>query len=224
MADKTTTLTVTARTPEGSRSTRRLRRQGQVPGVLYGGGGEPLAFSVEARELRHALHGVGAVLDVQIDGTATPAVLKDAQRHPLRGETTHVDLLRVDLSKPIQATVTLELVGGEDAPGIKEGGILDQPTREINVEALPTDIPESIQIDVSGLSIGDSVTLADASVPSSVTLLDETDTTVASMLAPRLQSEVDELDAIEEETGVVGEGDGDAADAGDDAGDDSGDE
>lgn len=225
MADKTTTLTVTPRTPEGSRSTRRLRRQGQVPGVLYGGGGEPLAFSVDARELRHALHGAGAVLDVKIDGSSTPAVLKDAQRHPLRGETTHVDLLRVDLSKPIQSMVTLELIGAEDAPGITEGGILDQPTREINVEALPTDIPESIQIDVSGLSIGDSVTLAAASVPSGVTLLDETDTTVASMLAPRLQSEVDELDAIEEETGVVGEGEGDAAGAGDDAGDDdSGDE
>lgn len=224
MADKTTTLTVTPRTPEGSRSTRRLRRQGLVPGVLYGGGGEPLPFSVDARELRHALHGVGAVLEVQIDGTSTPAVLKDAQRHPLRGETTHVDLLRVDLSKPIQATVTLELLGSEDAPGIKEGGILDQPTREVNVEALPTDIPESIQIDVSGLSIGDSVTLASASVPSGVTLIDDTDTTVASMLAPRLQSEVDELDAIEEETGVVGE-DAGAADAGDDAGgDDSGDE
>jgi large subunit ribosomal protein L25 len=229
MADKTTTLTVTARQPEGSRSTRRLRRQGQVPGVLYGGGDEPVAFAVDARELRHALHGAGAVLDVQLDGKSTPAVLKDAQRHPLRGETTHVDLLRVDLSKPIQATVAVELLGGDDAPGAKEGGILDQPIREVTVEALPTDIPESIQIDVSELTIGDGITLAAASVPSGVTLLDDPETTVASMLAPRLQSELDELDAIEEETGVVGEGEGEAApaDAGEDAaegGDDSGDE
>lgn len=218
MADKTTTLTVTARTPEGSRSTRRLRRQGRVPGVLYGGGGEPLAFSVDARELRHALHGAGAVLDVQLDGKSTPAVLKDAQRHPLRGETTHVDLLRVDLAKPIHATVTLELLGSEDSPGVKEGGILDQPTREVNVEALPTDIPESIQVDVSGLSIGDSITLQTASLPTGVTLLDDLETTVASMLAPRLQSEVDELDAIEEETAVVGEGERGGAEAGEDAG------
>lgn len=226
MADKTTTLTVTPRTPEGSRSTRRLRRQGQVPGVLYGGGGEPLAFSVDARELRHALHGAGAVLDIELDGKTTPAVLKDAQRHPLRGETTHVDLLRVDLTKPIHATVTLELLGGEESPGVKEGGILDQSTREVNVEALPTDIPESIQVDVSGLSIGDSITLETAAMPAGVTLLDDAETTVASMLAPRLQSEVDELDAIEEETGVVGEAEGEAADAGEDSGGDdaSGDE
>lgn len=223
MADKTTTLTVTPRTPDGSRSTRRLRRQGLVPGVIYGGGTEPVSFAVDARELRHALHGVGAVLDVQIDGKSTPAVLKNTQRHPLRGETTHVDLLRVDLSKPIQAVVAIELLGGEEAPGIKEGGILDQPTREVNVEALPTDIPESIQIDVSHLDIGDSVTLAVATVPSGVTLLDDDGAVVASMLAPRLQSEVDELDAIEQETAVVGEADG--ADAGGDAsGDSSGDE
>ncbi len=223
MADKTTTLTVTPRTPDGSRSTRRLRRQGLVPGVIYGGGTEPISFAVDARELRHALHGVGAVLEVQIDGKSTPAVLKNTQRHPLRGETTHVDLLRVDLSKPIQAVVAIELLGGEEAPGIKEGGILDQPTREVNVEALPTDIPESIQIDVSHLDIGDSVTLAVATVPSGVTLLDDDGAVVASMLAPRLQSEVDELDAIEQETAVVGEADG--ADAGGDAsGDASGDE
>ena len=225
MADKTTTLTVTPRTPDGSRSTRRLRRQGLVPGVLYGGDGEPLPFAVDARELRHALHAVGAVLDVEIDGESTPAVLKDTQRHPLRGETTHVDFLRVDLKKPIQAIVAIELLGGEDAPGIKEGGILDQPTREVNVEALPTDIPESIQIDVSQLSIGDSVTLAVASVPSGVTLLDHEEAVVASMLAPRLQSEIDELDAIEEETGVVGEAEGAAPEAdGEESGDDAGDE
>ena len=145
MADKTTTLTVTPRTPEGSRSTRRLRRRASCPASSTAAAATRVAFAVDARELRHALHGAGAVLDVQIDGESTPAVLKDAQRHPLRGETTHVDLLRVDLNKPIQATVTIELLGSEDAPGIKEGGILEQPTREVNVEALPTDIPESIQ-------------------------------------------------------------------------------
>jgi len=217
MADQTQTLNVTARTPEGSRSTRRLRRQGKVPGVLYGRGVDPLPFAVDARELRHALHAAGAVLDVTVDGESTPAVLKEAQRHPLRGETTHVDLLRVDLTKPIQAVVAIELTGGDEAPGVKDGGILDQPTREVNVEALPTDIPESIQIDVSALNIGDSVTLALAKVPGGVTVLDEQDAVVASVLAPRLQTEGEEEEGIEQETAVVGEGESD--EAGEDAGD-----
>ena len=224
MADKTTSLTVTPRVPEGSRSVRRLRREGQIPGVIYGGDGEPVAFAVDERELRHALHAAGAVLEVKIGDESAPVVLKDSQHHPLRGETTHVDFLRVDLKKKIGAIVAIELVGTEDAPGITEGGILDQPTREVNVEALPTDIPESIQIDVSGLSIGDSVALSDAVVPGDVTLLDDLDAVVASMLAPRLQTEDEEGEGIEEETGVVGEGDGEGEAAGEDAGDDAGDE
>ncbi len=219
MADKTTTLTLTPRDPDGSRSARRLRREGLVPGVLYGGGDEPLSFAVDARELRHALHAAGAVLDVELDGKALPAVLKDTQRHPLRGETTHVDFLRVDLTKPIQAVVAVELLGGEDAPGVKEGGILDQPMREVNVEALPTDIPESIQIDVSALTIGDSIALSAAVVPQGVTVLDDEEVVAASMLAPRLQTEEEE-EGIEEETALVGEGEGE--DAGEDAGDDAG--
>ncbi len=221
MADKTTTLTLTPRDPDGSRSARRLRREGLVPGVLYGGGDEPLSFAVDARELRHALHAAGAVLDVELDGKALPAVLKDTQRHPLRGETTHVDFLRVDLTKPIQAVVAVELLGGEDAPGVKEGGILDQPMREVNVEALPTDIPESIQIDVSALTIGDSIALSAAVVPQGVTVLDDEETVAASMLAPRLQTEEEE-EGIEEETALVGEGEGEGEDAGEDAGDDAG--
>ncbi len=220
MADQTQTLNVTARTPEGSRATRRLRRQGKVPGVLYGRDIEPVAFAVDARELRHALHASGAVLDVTIEGKSTPAVLKNTQRHPVRGETTHVDLLRVDLSKPIQAVVTIELTGADDTPGVREGGVLDQPLREANVEALPTDIPESIQVDVSTLAIGESVALSAASIPSGVTLLDDIDTVVATVLIPRLRVDEEIEGGIEQETEVVGEGEADdAADAGDDAGD-----
>ncbi len=91
-----------------------------MPGVIYGGGGEPISFDVDERELRHALAASGAVIDVSIDGAkATPVVLKDAQRHPVRGDTVHVDLLRVRLDKPIQAVVPLELLGTEDAPGVR---------------------------------------------------------------------------------------------------------
>ena len=216
---KTTTLTISSRTPEGSRSTRRLRREGLVPGVLYGGEGEPLTFAVDARELRSALHASGAVVELTMDGRSTPAVLKDSQHHPVRGETTHVDFVRVNLNVAIEAIVAIELLGGDDSPGAKEGGIVDQPVREVNVEALPTSIPESIQIDVSGLSIGDTLTLEAAEVPAGVTLLDDVETVIVTVLAPRLSTEEEE--GIEEETLLIGEsassgeGEGEGGDSGD---------
>jgi large subunit ribosomal protein L25 len=213
----TTTLTISPRDVEGSRSTRRLRREGRIPGILYGGGGDPLPFVVDARELRNALHASGAVIELSLDGASTPAVLKDSQHHPVRGETTHVDFLRVDLSKPIEAVVAIELTGADDAPGVREGGILDHSHREVTVTALPNEIPESIVVDVSELSIGDTVTLEAAVVPAGVTLVEDVETTVASVLAPRLQTE-DEAEGLEEETAVVGEGEA-SADAAGDAGD-----
>jgi large subunit ribosomal protein L25 len=217
MASTTTKLSVNSRSAAGSRAARRLRREGRVLGVLYGGGEEPVGFDADARELRHALAGSGAVLDLSIDGgKGTPVVLKEAQRHPVRGETVHVDLLRVNLNEAINAVVPLELLGTEDAPGVKEGGILEQITRELNVEALPTSIPESITHDVSEMQINDTIVLSALEVPEGVTLLDDAEETVVATLSPpRLQSEIDE--EIESETEVVGEGaaEGDAgADAG----------
>jgi large subunit ribosomal protein L25 len=219
MASQSTKLSISPRAPEGSRATRRLRRSGRVPGILYGGGSEPLTFSVDARELRHALAARGAVLEVVDEGSATPAILKSAQYHPVRGDTMHVDLLRVNLNVAIAAVVPLELVGAEDAPGAREGGVLEQITRELNIEALPTAIPESITHDVSGMEINDTVTLSQVTVPAGIALLDDLEeTVVATLTPPRLEAELDEL---EQETGVVGEGagvaEGSAADA--DAGD-----
>jgi large subunit ribosomal protein L25 len=219
MASQSTKLSISPRVREGSRATRRLRRSGRVPGILYGGDGEPLTFSVDARELRHALAARGAVLEVVDEGSATPAILKSAQYHPVRGDTMHVDLLRVNLNVAIAAVVPLELVGAEDAPGAREGGVLEQITRELNIEALPTAIPESITHDVSGMEINDTVTLSQVTVPAGIALLDDLEeTVVATLTPPRLEAELDEL---EQETGVVGEAagvaEGSAADA--DAGD-----
>ena len=209
MASQTTKLSIDTRQTGSSRATRRLRREGLVPGVLYGGGDEPLAFAVDERELRHALAARGAVVELELDGKATPAVLKDAQRHPVRGETLHVDFLRVRLDVAIHAVVALELRGGEDAPGAKEGGVLEHVTREVNIEALPTDIPERLELDVSGMQINDTILLSAVVAPSGVTILDDLEeTVVATLTPPRLQAELDALEeaAIEEETGVVGEG------------------
>jgi large subunit ribosomal protein L25 len=214
---KTTKLTIAPRPTGSSRATRRLRREGRVPGILYGGGVEPLPFQVDARELRHALAAAGAVVELSLENKTTSAVLKDAQRDAVRGDTLHVDFLRVDLNQAIQSVVPVVLLGEEDAPGVKEGGVLEHITREVTVEALPNEIPESLTYDVSGMQINDTVTLAQITPPEGVTLIDDVDETViATLTPPRLQLE-DEEEGIEEETERVGEaaGEGAADQAGD---------
>jgi large subunit ribosomal protein L25 len=206
MADQTTKLDVNAREGAHSRETRRLRRSGQVPGVLYGGSEEPIAFAVNERTLRHALAARGAVLELTVDGgSGTPAVLKDAQRHPVRGDLLHVDLLRVDLNVAIQATVPVHLVGDEQAPGIVEGGILEHVTRELTIEALPNEIPEFIEVDVSAMEMNATIQLSEIDAPKGITLLDDPDATVlASITPPSVSTEAD--DGVETETAIVGEG------------------
>ena len=209
MASQSTKLSISARDVSNSRATRRLRREGQVPGVLYGGGDDALAFAVDERELRHALAARGAVVELELGGKASPAVLQDAQRHPVRGHTMHVDFLRVRLDVAIHAVVTLELRGGEDAPGTKEGGVLEHVTREINIEALPNDIPEHLELDVSKMNVNDTLFLSSVTPPAGVTILDDPEeTVVATLTPPKLQAELDALDeeALEQETRVVGEG------------------
>jgi large subunit ribosomal protein L25 len=221
MARESTSLKVSARQPAGSRAVRRLRRDGDVPGVVYGGDDEPISFKVQARELRLALQHAGAVLDLAVgDAAPTPVVVKDLARHPVSGETLHIDLLRVRLDVKIQATVVLELTGVEDAPGVKEGGVLEHVTRELTIQALPNDIPDSIQHDVSAMVIGDTLTLAAVRSPANVELVDDPETVIASLTPPKLQLEEEE--EIEEETEVVGEGEeGAEAEEGEAAGQES---
>src|SRR5207237_1192828 len=129
---------VEERSEFGSRTSRRLRRAGLVPGVVYGGGSEAQAFQVPERDARAVLTRGGALLDVQFDGgNATPVVVKEQQRDPVRGSLLHLDLLEVKLDEEIQAEVPIELLGTEDAPGVKEGGVLEHVTHQITIEALP---------------------------------------------------------------------------------------
>jgi len=209
MADSTK-LSLNARDPEGSRTARRLRRSGAVPGVIYGGDGEPSHVSVDARILRNTLAHSGAILDISVDGgTSAPVLVKDLQRHPVRGDIMHVDFLRVNMNETIHTTVVLELVGGDDAPGVSEGGVLSQETREVNIEALPGDIPDSITHDVSGMHINETLTLSAVTVPAGITLLDDLEETVIATITPPTAEPVEE--DIETETELVGEGDGQAA-------------
>lgn len=197
-------LQVTARAVEGSRSTRRLRKEGLVPGVVYGGGDEPQTFAVDALTLRATLAHAGAVLDLKIDGgKAVPVIVKDVQNHPVRGQAIHLDLLRVDMNQPIHAVVVLELTGGDESPGVSEGGVLSQETRELNIEALPDDIPDSIKHDVSGLAMNSTVTLSAVAIPEGVTLLDDPDETVIATITPPTLEPVEE--DIETETALIGE-------------------
>ena len=178
----------------GTRNVKRLRRQGLIPGVLYGRANK--AFIVGERELRIALtgpSGLHAIVDVVIDGHKTPhhAVLKDYQQHPVRGTITHVDFHEVRLDQPIQATVVVQLVG--EAPGAKVGGVVQQVARELRVEALPSAIPEHIEVDLSGLELGESLRLQDVAPIAGVTFLDDaSETVIANCSSPRGLTEAEE--------------------------------
>jgi len=193
----------------GSRTVRRLRKQGLIPGVLYGNG-HSRAIAVGERELRAALTGPGglhAIVDVVIEGQTTPhhAVLKDLQQHPIRGTVTHIDFHEVRLDRPIQSAVTVYLVG--ESVGVAAGGVLTQVVRELNVEALPMEIPERIEADVSALDIGGTLRLAELPLIAGVTFLDDAEgTVIANVAAPRSEAELEELLApTEAEEGEEGE-------------------
>jgi large subunit ribosomal protein L25 len=221
MAGERTKLAVTKREHLGSRETRRLRKQGIVPGVLYGRS-EPIALAVEARELRRALTGkagLHSILDVEIDGTGSShaSILKEYQLDKVRGGVTHVDLQEVRLDRPIHASVAVQLIGGEDAPGVREGGVLSQPLRELNVEALPLEVPEHLELDVSQMAMGDTLRLADIKVPDGVTLLDDLETVAATVTAPSREEEPEEAEVLLGEDGEPLEVEGAEGEAGDSA-------
>jgi large subunit ribosomal protein L25 len=174
-------LEVQQREKRGSADARRLRRQGLIPGVLYGRGKSPHPFCVHERELRRALTGpagLHAILDVVLDGqkTSHASILKDFEQDVISGRLAHIDLQEVRLDQPIQAQVVIELVG--EAAGSIEGGVLSQVTREINVEALPLEVPERIEVDVSPMQMGDTLRLVDVAVQEGVTFLDDPEETV----------------------------------------------
>jgi large subunit ribosomal protein L25 len=190
----------------GSRGSRRLRRTGMVLGVVYSGGKEARSFQVAEREIRTVLAGGQALFDFELDGSkAVPVVVKEQQHHPIRGNLQHIDLQEVKLDEAIQAEVAIELEGAEVAPGVKGGGVLEHVTREITVEALPTDIPERIVADVSAMEINDTLQLSVVPVPEGVKFAaeDPEEVTIATLSPPRVEEEPEP--AVEEEAELVGE-------------------
>ena len=210
MAGERVKLEVQARESRGSGASRRLREQGLIPGVLYGNGDKAHPFSIEERELRRALtgdHGLHAILDVVLEGQqkAHHAVVKEYQLDPVRARLLHIDLHEVRLDQAIQTNVVVELVG--EAAGQKEGGVLSQINREVRVEALPMEVPDHVDLDVSSLMIGDSLRLTDLRVPEGVTLLDDPETVLATVSPPTKieEPEPEEVEGEEGEEGVEGE-------------------
>ncbi|MGH2952732.1 MAG: 50S ribosomal protein L25 [Solirubrobacterales bacterium] len=208
MAEQRAKLTVSERTEFGSRTSRRLRRSGLVPGVVYGAGSETRAFQVPEREARNVLVHGGALIDIELDGSKMPVVVKDQQRDPVRGDLLHLDLLEVKLDEAIEAEVPIELLGAEDAPGVNEGGVLEHVTHQITISALPTEIPESIPADVSGMDIGDTLQLSALIPPEGVEFalgegVDPDEVTIATLSPPRVEEEPEP--ELEEEAELVGE-------------------
>jgi large subunit ribosomal protein L25 len=201
-------LEVQPRDSRGSAESRRLRKQGLIPGVLYGGGKEPHAFCVAERELRRVLTrdaGLHAILDVTVDGgAARPSILKSYQQDPIRGTLTHIDLQEVRLDRPIQARVVVELIG--EPVGVTEGGVLSQVNREVTVEALPMEIPEHLDLDVTGMAIGDTLRLVDLPVQEGVKFLDDPEETVLATVTMPTRFVEPEPEEVEGEEGELEEG------------------
>jgi large subunit ribosomal protein L25 len=222
MSEQSTSLLASSREPGHSRDARRLRREGLVLGTVYGGGKDPVSFQIDARILRNTLATASAVIDLQIDGSsAEPVVLKERVRHPVSNETMHIDLLRVDLLKPIQTQVAIELVDVDESD-VKVGGVLENTVHEVTLEAVPTAIPDVIKLSIAGLTVGGTVTLADIKAPEGTAIIGDPELVIAAIRTSRAMlaeagSEIElETEVVGEDTPVA-EADGDGGDAATDA-------
>ena len=216
---------------QGKGASRRLRKQNLVPAIIYGGNEEPTAISIKLNELVKSLEFeafFSHILTINVDGEEHQAVIKDLQRHPAKGFPMHADFQRIVKGQKINMNVPVHFSGREDAPGTKEGGILSTLVSDIEIVALPSQLPEYLEVDVSGMEIGDLFRLSDIDLPEGVIIFDldmedAHDRTIVNMLPPTLEEvdeDADEVDADEvpatEQGGEGAEGeaqDGDDQDA-----------
>ncbi|HSE97337.1 MAG TPA: 50S ribosomal protein L25 [Blastocatellia bacterium] len=206
---KDLTINARARDGIGKGHARRLRAQGMIPASVYGGGHAAVAVAVNAREIASLLRsetGHNTIFKLAVDGGDEPAtvIIKDLQIDPIKGRLLHADLLRLEMNTATRVSVPVEFIG--EPVGVKiEGGILDIQSREIEIECLPGDIPSNLQVDVSGLHVGDHVTVADLIYDrDKVKLLAEDSQAIAGILAPRLVEEPVPV-AVEAEPGEAAE-------------------
>lgn len=217
-------LHASPRPPRGTRSARRLRAEGKVPGVVYGLGGDPVPLAVEWRALRAALvteQGLNAIVHLELDGQRTPTLVKEIQRHKVRRDVLHVDFVRVDLDQPVEVEVAIHLEG--DAEAVRAGnGVVDQVMTALPITAKPADIPAQLTVDVSSLEIGSAVRVGDIELPAGVTT--SVDPEEAVVTASHQVAEAGEAEAGGEAAapgeatapgGGAGEAEGEGAEGGD---------
>jgi large subunit ribosomal protein L25 len=199
----------------GSSDARRLRAEGKIPAVVYGHGMEPLSVAVDRRELRQALSGgagMNTILDLTVDGTVYPSLIKDIQRHPVRRSVQHVDFIQVNLNEEIVVGVPIHLEG-EATEVQMNNGLVDLTMQELQVRTTPRNIPDSIVIDISTMTMDTVIRIDDVALPSGVAAEADGETALVTVLVMRA-SEL-ETDAVEGDEAAEGEG-AEAAEGGDD--------
>lgn len=178
---------------QGKGASRRLRRAGKAPGIVYGGGKSPQSISVSNNEmLLHLEHEAfySHILTLKVDGAAERVVLKDLQRHPFRPIITHVDLLRVDEKKKLTMRVPLHFLNEASCPGVKtDGGVVSHLMTDIEIDCLPKDLPEYIAVDLGEMKLGDTIHVGDLKLPDGVEALGDTEQGVVSCHQPRVVAE-----------------------------------
>jgi large subunit ribosomal protein L25 len=217
------TLVAEQRPEKGSRPSGRLRRAGKVPAVVYGLGIDTLMVTVPARDLGHILageSGANTLISLQVDGDDVLTLARQIQRHPTRGELMHVDFIRIRRDVAVSAEIPVHLVG--EATGVRDGGLMEQLIFNLTIEAMPGNIPVSLEVDVSALAIGDQIHVSDVPLGEGVATQVEGDAVVAQVAAPRVVTEAEEGEGVEGEEGEAApaaEASADAAEGGDGGGD-----
>lgn len=205
-----TNLKAIVREGIGSSESKRLRKDGNIPAVVYGLGMDPLSVSVNAREFRNALKteaGTNVIINLEVGSDNYTALAREIQKHPYRDEYLHIDLIQIDLTQTVEADVQIEFVG--IPVGVKEeGGLVQTINSSISISALPTNIPTSIELDISALNVGDNLTATDVNLPEGVELANEDDESLlVTITLPRAAVEEEDSDEIgmEGEEGTDGE-------------------
>src|SRR6266511_413674 len=181
-------LAAKPRTSTGKGGARQARFQGKVPAVIYGHGRDTQPLELEAKALEKALQGVepaSTIIELAVDGKAVKTLIREIQRHPLRPDIIHVDFYEIHAEEKVTLKVPVHLVGNPD--GVRNaGGVLDQVTREVEIEVLPENIPDRVELDVTALKIGDSLHVRDLQIPQA-TILTSADLTIATVVPPRAE-------------------------------------
>lgn len=199
---QTVLLTAESRNDKGKGAARKLRSQGRIPAVIYGHGRDPATLSVSSMELDRALQGISAestVIDLSVDGAGVQVLIREIQRHPTRKNITHVDFYEIHAGEMITVDVPLRLVGSPE--GVRnQGGVLEQFLRELEIEVLPKDIPDHIDVDVTDLGIAQSLHVSDVSVPDAK-ILSDPGQTICTVVPPRVEEAPPTEVVVEEEAG-----------------------